>query len=66
MKETEGGVPCSGPLQKDHHSLNKSNAQISGANQVRLAQEKANSRLGSGMTINVGNPDMKNILGYLN
>lgn len=66
MKETEGGVPCSGPLQKDHHSLNKSNAQISGSNQVRLAQEKANSRLGSGMIINVGNPDMKNILGYLN
>lgn len=64
MKETEGGVPCSGPLQKDHHSLSKAGSQ--GVNQVRVAQEKANSRLGSGLTINVGNPNMKNILGYLN
>jgi hypothetical protein len=26
LKETEGGVPCTGPLQKDHHTLIKGSA----------------------------------------
>ena len=67
-KENENGVPCTGPLPKDHHSLqkNSANASLTQAGVIKLAQEKANSRLGSGMNINVGEADMKNILGYLN
>ena len=61
-------MPCTGPLPKDHHSLqkNSANASLTQAGVIKLAQEKANSRLGSGMNINVGEADMKNILGYLN
>jgi hypothetical protein len=61
MKETEGGVPCSGPLQRDHHSLKQPGTQS-----IKVTQEKANSRLGSGLHIEVGSADMKNILGFLN
>ena len=64
-QESEGGVPCTGPLQKDHYSL-RPGTQMTNNTQIKIAQEKANQRLGSGMAINVGNPDMKNILGYLN
>ena len=54
----------SGPLPKNHHSLNK---KLDRKTAVRTAQEKSNLRLGSGnMGIDVGEPDMKNILGYLN
>ena len=35
-------------------------------NIAKNAQTKANSRLGSGMNLQVGDADMKNILGYLN
>ena len=35
-------------------------------NIAKNAQTKANSRLGSGLSLQVGDPDMKNILGYLN
>ena len=32
-----------------------------------MCQEKSNSRIGSGnISLDVGEPDMKNILGYLN
>jgi len=33
---------------------------------VKGAQEKATQRLGSGMALDMGEADMKNILGYLN
>lgn len=35
-------------------------------NIAKTCQTKANSRLGSGMNLQVGDADMKNILGYLN
>jgi hypothetical protein len=34
---------------------------------MTMAQEKSNSRIGSGHpNLDIGEPDMKNILGYLN
>ena len=72
MGEEAGGVPCSGPLPKEHPSLKRSamgstaSPLMTLANIAKTAQTKANSRLGSGMAIAVGEPDMKNILGYLN
>lgn len=38
-KETENGVPCTGPLPKDHHSLqkNSANASLTQAGTVKLA-----------------------------
>lgn len=63
-KESEGGVPISGPLPKKHHSLGR---KLESRQAARVAQEKANSHLGSGnMQLDVGEADMKNILGYLN
>lgn len=61
--EADGGVPCSGPLQRDHYSMKQG---LNPASQVKNAQECSNRRLGSGTATDVGNPDMKNILGYLN
>ena len=43
-----------------------SNSVFSPVNIAKTAQIKANSRLGSGMNLQVGDADMKNILGYLN
>lgn len=60
----ECGVPMTGPLPKNHHSLQK---KIDQKTAIKLAQEKANAWLGSGsINIDVGEADMKNILGYLN
>lgn len=67
--ETQNGVPCTGPLPKNHHSLqrlNQSSQVFSPVNTAKNAQSKANARLGSGMYLSVGDADMKNILGYLN
>lgn len=60
----ECGVPLTGPLPRKHHShLKKCDQKTT----IRLAQEKTNSRLGSGsINLDVGEADMKNILGYLN
>ena len=53
-----------GPLQRSHYSFNK---KLDKKTLSRTAQEKSNLRLGSGnMGLDVGEPDMKNILGYLN
>ena len=56
VQETQGGVPCSGPLQKDHHSLQSrpsgnQPSVFSPANIVRTAQAKSNTRLGSGLNL---------------
>jgi hypothetical protein len=60
----EQGVPLTGPLPKTHHSLAK---KLDSKAAILLAQEKCNSRLGSGnINFDVGEADMKNILGYLN
>jgi hypothetical protein len=60
----EQGVPLTGPLPKNHHSNLK---KLEKKAAILLAQEKANSRLGSGnINFDVGEADMKNILGYLN
>jgi len=60
----EQGVPLTGPLPKNHHSFAK---KLESKAAILLAQEKCNSRLGSGnINFDVGEADMKNILGYLN
>lgn len=46
----EGGVPITGPLPKNHHSLTKKGDQLPRNNDC----------------LDVGEADMKNILGYLN
>jgi hypothetical protein len=57
-------VPLTGPLPKNHHSFAK---KLDSKTAILLAQEKCNSRLGSGnVNFDVGEADMKNILGYLN
>ena len=57
-------MPISGPLTKNHHSLSK---KLDKKSIAKTAQEKSNLRLGSGnIGLDVGEPDMKNILGYLN
>ena len=42
------------------------NSVFTPANIIKTAQTKANARLGSGLALQVGDADMKNILGYLN
>ena len=60
----EQGVPITGPLPKNHHSLGK---KLDRKLVTKMCQEKSNSRIGSGnIALDVGEPDMKNILGYLN
>ena len=60
----EQGVPITGPLPKNHHSFGK---KLDKKLAAKMCQEKSNSRIGSGnMNLDVGEPDMKNILGYLN
>lgn len=57
-------MPLTGPLPKNHHSFAK---KLDSKTAILLAQEKCNSRLGSGnVNFDVGEADMKNILGYLN
>lgn len=58
----EGGVPITGPLQKNHHSLTKKIEQMTASK-----TDKVNVNLGSeNPNVDVGEADMKNILGYLN
>lgn len=57
-------MPLTGPIPKNHHSFAK---KLESKATILLAQEKCNSRLGSGnINFDVGEADMKNILGYLN
>lgn len=54
----EGGVPITGPLPKNHHSLTKKNDKTAASRNDKVIQDNPN--------VDVGEADMKNILGYLN